>query len=321
MRFFIAIGVIASCLFATSLSAPVDCDGAVPQAVCDHLKRVERRLGHCVHRASSLITAAVENAAKKNAVLFAKTVQLLRNSTSAKRPMNASELAALLQDMEETFDKVEAARDTASTAALKSIEEASLRVASLMEKLIAAAADEDRSDMEKCQAKLKKAVKNTHIKVREAAFKAISQVHKGNVKVERYVVHLLKKLGLSQAQSLQSFVDALSQAENAKLADETEAAIEADFDAVANEAFELMAESDNAVSKRFNMNDVLSYIKAKLSAAIQVVTAAVKAAIAKALPLIRQKIGEIVQIVISAAKEAIINIAGEFILVTAAPTL
>lgn len=47
--------------------------------------------------------------------------------------------------MEETFDKVEAARDTASTAALKSIEEASLRVASLMEKLIAAAADEDRS--------------------------------------------------------------------------------------------------------------------------------------------------------------------------------
>lgn len=52
--------------------------------------------------------------------------------------------------------------------------------------------------MEKCQAKLKKAVKNTHIKVREAAFKAISQVHKGNVKVERYVVHLLKKLGLSQ---------------------------------------------------------------------------------------------------------------------------
>ena len=57
------------------------------------------------------------------------------------------------------------------------------------------------------------------------------------------------------AQSLQSFVDALSQAENAKLADETEAAIEADFDAVANEAFELMAESDNAVSKRFNMND------------------------------------------------------------------
>lgn len=59
----------------------------------------------------------------------------------------------------------------------------------------------------------------------------------------------------SSAQSLQSFVDALSQAENAKLADETEAAIEADFDAVANEAFELMAESDNAVSKRFNMND------------------------------------------------------------------
>ena len=57
------------------------------------------------------------------------------------------------------------------------------------------------------------------------------------------------------AQSLQSFVDALSQAENAKLADETEAAIEADFDAVANEAFELMAESDTAVSKRFNMND------------------------------------------------------------------
>lgn len=59
----------------------------------------------------------------------------------------------------------------------------------------------------------------------------------------------------SSAQSLQSFVDALSQAENAKLADETEAAIEGDFDAVANEAFELMAESDNAVSKRFNMND------------------------------------------------------------------
>ena len=65
--------------------------------VCDHLKRVERRLGLCVHRASTLITAAVENAAKKNALLFAKTVQLLRNSTSSKRPMNASELAALLQ--------------------------------------------------------------------------------------------------------------------------------------------------------------------------------------------------------------------------------
>ena len=47
--------------------------------------------------------------------------------------------------MEKTFDKVEETRDQASTVALKSIEEASLRVASLMEKLIAAAADEDRS--------------------------------------------------------------------------------------------------------------------------------------------------------------------------------
>ena len=52
--------------------------------------------------------------------------------------------------------------------------------------------------MEKFQAKLKKAVKSAHLKVREAAFKAISQVHKGNAKVEKYVVRLLKKLGLSQ---------------------------------------------------------------------------------------------------------------------------
>ena len=68
----------------------------------------------------------------------------------------------------------------------------------------------------------------------------------------------MKKLSCSPfflAQSLQSFVDALSDAENAKFADETEAAIEADFDAVANEAFELMAVSNNAVSKRFSFND------------------------------------------------------------------
>ena len=60
-------------------------------------------------------------------------------------PLSRKVKYLLFSGMEETFDKVEAARDQASTAAMKSIKEASLRVARLMEQVITAAADEDRT--------------------------------------------------------------------------------------------------------------------------------------------------------------------------------
>ena len=47
-------------------------------------------------RSSSLIAKAVENAAEKNAVLFSKTVQLIRNATKT-QPMNETEFAKILQ--------------------------------------------------------------------------------------------------------------------------------------------------------------------------------------------------------------------------------
>ena len=49
-----------------------------------------------VLRSSSLIAKAVENAAEKNAVLFSKTVQLIRNATKT-QPMNETEFAKILQ--------------------------------------------------------------------------------------------------------------------------------------------------------------------------------------------------------------------------------
>ena len=49
-----------------------------------------------VLRSSSLIAKAVENAAEKNAILFSKTVQLIRNATKTQQ-MNETEFAKILQ--------------------------------------------------------------------------------------------------------------------------------------------------------------------------------------------------------------------------------
>ena len=59
----------------------------------------------------------------------------------------------------------------------------------------------------------------------------------------------------------QSFVDAMSRDENMRIADDGEQEIEADFDAVANKAYELIAASDSVSAKRGIFQDC-KYISA-----------------------------------------------------------
>ena len=65
----------------------------------------------------------------------------------------------------------------------------------------------------------------------------------------------------------QSFVDVMSMEEDLKLADDGEHEIEADFDAAANKAYELIALSDSGIVKRgifqnctYNNNNNILYI-------------------------------------------------------------
>lgn len=58
-------------------------------------------------------------------------------------------------------------------------------------------------------------------------------------------------------------------------------------------------------------------MKSKLSALSTVMLQKVKEAVARMAPQIYQKIGEIVKIIINEAKRALVEIAGEIVLVTA----
>ena len=52
-----------------------------------------------------------------------------------------------------------------------------------------------------------------------------------------------------------------------------------------------------------------------------IIIAEVKKAVATVWPQIKEKLSEIVQIILNTAKEAIVNIAGQMILVTVPPSL
>ena len=60
------------------------------------MKKFEDQLGQMVLKSVTLITNAVENAAAKNAQLFSKTVQILRNVTKI-RPMKEKHFEKILK--------------------------------------------------------------------------------------------------------------------------------------------------------------------------------------------------------------------------------
>ena len=61
-------------------------------------------------------------------------------------------------------------------------------------------------------------------------------------------------------------------------------------------------------------------IKEKLIVLKDVIVAEIKKAVAIMWPQIKQKLTEIVQIIINTAKQAIVNIAGQMVLVTVPPS-
>eukprot|EP00112_Aurelia_sp_Birch-Aquarium-sp1_P014460 Seg3123.2 transcript_id=Seg3123.2/GoldUCD/mRNA.D3Y31 product="hypothetical protein" protein_id=Seg3123.2/GoldUCD/D3Y31 len=307
---FIAV-VIFGCV-ASSLAA--DCDDAIPKKLCRHLTRLENRLEKLVFRSSSLIARAVEKSAEKNAVLFSKTVQLIRNATKT-QPMNETEFAKILEDLKNTFEKVEGARVNASVNAFKSIQGASTKVLNLIQKVIKDAMEDDHSDTQKFRERLVKAVKKAHIKIKLATMKAIRKVHQGNAKVEKHVIEALKKLGISEVAQVQTFIQAISKSASLKIALDAEREMQADFDATAEEAYLLIVASDVSGST-YGFKEFWEYVKGYVTRLSAVMLQKLKEAVKRMQPAIYQKIGEIVRIVISEAKRALVEIAGEMVLVT-----
>ncbi len=60
------------------------------------MDKLENKMERLANRSTNLISNAVENAAERNARLFQKAVELLRNSSAAKQK-NSTELAKLLK--------------------------------------------------------------------------------------------------------------------------------------------------------------------------------------------------------------------------------
>merc|ERR1719378_1131079 len=152
-----------------------DCEESLPKRVCKHMDKLENKMERLANRSTNLISNAVENAAERNARLFKKAVELLRNSSAAKQK-NSTELAKLLKDLTETFEKIKDAQQDA--------------------------ADADHSDKAEFRRKLHMAVLKAHASIRKATLEAIVTVQKKNHRARVYVYRMLKKLGVSMVSDI-----------------------------------------------------------------------------------------------------------------------
>ncbi|XP_065062238.1 uncharacterized protein LOC135689062 [Rhopilema esculentum] len=312
MNYSFLLSLLACVLFASTASA--DCDGALPSDVCKRLETLEKNMKSLATKSVLLVTKAVATSAQKNADLFAKTIELIKDAKP--KQGNGTNITKLIEEVEQKFKAIEGSRTQMTKNAIKSIQGAAAKIANLIEKIIEDAADGDHSDLDKLKRRIKVAVTAAHLKIKGAAFRAIRSVQQSNAIIERYVVNVLKKLGISEAGAAASFVDAVSAKEDMELADAAEKEMEADFDSIADGAYDLVAVSNDKNVKRGLLQDFWNRIKSKLVALKDIIMEEIKKAIAIMWPQIKEKLTEVVQIILNTAKQAIVNIAGQMVLVT-----
>merc|ERR1712071_404682 len=112
------------------------------------------------------------------------------------------------------------------------------------------------------------------------------------------------------------FIQAVNKDATLKIVLDAEREMEADFDATADEAYLLIVASDVS-GITFGFKEFWEYVKQYVLRLSSVMMQKLKEAVKRMQPAIFQKIGEIVKIVISEAKRALIQIAGEMVLITA----
>jgi len=319
MKYIILITVALCAAMVSAAPSSSDCGGALPGAICGHLQTLEKITTNLAKNSINMVARSVEQAAANHARLFSRILSLV-NATRQRQSMNATQLAKMLQDLMEMMKEAENARDEALDNARKAIEEASMEIVNLVQKVISDAANGSRTDLLKLQRALRAAMNSAHMKIRTVTYNAIVKVQQANAKVEQYVVKILAKLGNSRASLALSFADSMSMEENMKIADAGEQEIEAEFDEAAKEGYELIVLSNNQGVKR-GFSDWWNTIKAKLTALKDAVVRVVKAAVAAMWPILKQKLLEIVQVLVNTARQAIVYISGEIFLVTVPPSL
>merc|ERR1711872_74265 len=311
MKSFAVVAMLVLACVASSMAS--DCDDSLPKRVCDHLDRLENNMGRLANRSITLISKAVENAAEGNARLFQKTVEYLRTSSAAKQK-NSTELAKLLKDLTETFEQIKEAQQDAAEDAMKAIEAASMKVATLIQQIIDEAADADHSDKAEFRRKLHMAVVKAHVSIRKATLEAIVTVQKKNHRARVYVYRMLKKLGVSMISDIAPVVDQMSDATNQQFAAEAEKELEADFDGTVDEAYQVIVATDSGVSKR-GWSDFWGKVKAKFQQLGSFVLAKIKEVAKTVLPKIYEKLREIGKIILDAAKQVIVEVARQILVV------
>jgi len=266
------------------------------------------------NRSTVLIGKAVENAAERNAKLFERAVQIIKNATKVRPDMNSTELVKLLKELTETFEKVKAAQQETAEKAAKAVEAASMKVAKLIQEIIDDAVDADHSDIHEFRRKLHRAVFRAHMSIRKATYEAVKEVTMSSLKARMYVVGMLKKLGLSMVADVMPVVDSLMEATDAKEADAAEKEIEADFDSAANEAYEVIVRADGGVAKR-GWNEFWAKVKAKFQQMSALILQKIKEAAQTIAPQIYEKLKEIGKLLLDTAKQVIVEIAGQIFVI------
>lgn len=279
------------------------------------MNKLERRLTALATRSTFLLTKAVEVAAERNAALFAKAVEIIQKASadnSTKR--NSTELVKLLQGLTDNFAKAKAAQVGTAAKAMEAIETAAMKVANLTQQIITDAADDDHTDVAVFKKKLQMAVKLAHSQIRIATLEALNKVVKSGQRARKYVAQMLKDLGLKLASEIESVVEALSETTNEEAADSLEHEIEADFDDAATEAFDVIVQSDTGVSKR-GWTDFWAKVKSTFQQLGATIMAKIKEIAKTIMPQIYEKLTEIGKILLDAAKQLIVEIAGQIFVI------
>eukprot|EP00794_Sanderia_malayensis_P004617 gene4617-5223_t len=311
MKGFAVCGIVLLLASMAAQSSAAECSDSLPVKVCDHMKKLENHMIRLANRTTVVISKAVENAAEKNARLFKKVIMILKFANKTKPGLD---IAKFLQELTENFKKIQEAQDEAAQKAVNAVKVASMKVANLIQKIIDDAVDGDHTDPKDFRRKLNMAVIKAHRSIRMAAYEAIKDVARTNIKARMMVIRMLKNLGLSMVTDLMPAVNILSDATDAKEADGAELELEADFDSVADDAYEVIMQADGGVSKR-DWNDFWQRVKAAFQKLGNTVLEVIKKAVADIAPQIYEKLREIGKILLDTVAQVIVEIAGKIIVV------